>query len=78
MSRLPPPDQFDFSRPVEWTAWKVRFERFRLATKLNKESGEVQVSTLIYTLGKEADKIFQSFDFNDPGQANNYTAWYKN
>ena len=68
MSKLPPPDNFDFTRPSLWPTWKTRFQRYRLATKLDQERGEVQVSTLIYTLGVEADRIFQSFVFEPPNE----------
>ena len=36
-----------------------------MATKLTKESGEVQVSSLIYAMGSEAENIFKSFNFAD-------------
>src|SRR4029434_10669960 len=35
------------------------------ATKLTKESGEVQVSSLIYAMVHEAENIFKSFNFAD-------------
>ena len=66
MFKLTPPENFNFSCPTEWPQWKTRFERFRKATKLDKESGDIQVSTLIYTLGSEVDKIFQTFTFDTP------------
>ena len=66
MFKLTPPEHFNFSRPTEWPHWKVRFERFRKASKLNQETEDIQVSTLIYTLGSEADKIFQTFAFDPP------------
>ncbi|NRA93585.1 MAG: reverse transcriptase family protein [Psychroserpens sp.] len=68
MSKLPVPEEFDFTRPASWPAWKIRFQRYRTATKLDREDGSVQVSTLIYTLGKEADRVFQSFIFNNANE----------
>ena len=41
-------------------------ELFRKATKLDKEDGEVQVSSLVYAMGREASKIFKSFTFAEP------------
>ena len=38
--------------------------RYRTATKLDQEDGGVQVSTLIYALGGEAENIFGSFHFD--------------
>lgn len=34
-----------------------------MAMKLNLEAGVVQVSTLLYALGKEAEKVFNTFVF---------------
>ena len=50
------PDKFNF-KPEEWGRWIRRFERFRIASKLNEESEEAQVNTLIYSMGDEADDI---------------------
>ena len=50
MPKLNPPDPIDFQRP-KWTEWKSRFTRYRVASKLTEDSGEVQVATLIYSMG---------------------------
>ena len=50
---------------MKWPEWKQRFERYRIATKLNKEDNEIQISTLIYSMGAEAEHIFRSFAFKD-------------
>ncbi|CAL1578766.1 unnamed protein product [Knipowitschia caucasica] len=63
MAKFNPPESFPFDRPTEWSDWKQRFQRFRVATKLNKEDGEVQVSSLIYAMGPEAENIFKAFTF---------------
>ena len=42
---------------------KVRFARFRIATKLHKDDGEIQVASLIYAMGRQAEK---SFTFDPP------------
>ncbi|KAK3775653.1 hypothetical protein RRG08_049834 [Elysia crispata] len=49
-----------------------RFDRYRKTSKLHKEDEDVQVSTLIYALGKEADKIFKIFTFTNAADANKY------
>ena len=46
MSKFNPPSNFQFDKPNEWPEWRDRFSRYRLATKLNKDDGEVQVSAL--------------------------------
>ena len=67
MLKLSPPDRFDFSKPLDWPDWKQNFLRFRLATKLHKEDGDVQVSALIYTMGKEAECVYKSFTLEEDG-----------
>ena len=57
-----PPEYFDFTGPTKWPEWRDRFGMFRIATKLNKEEGTVQVSSLIYAMGREANAIlYKSF-----------------
>ena len=56
-----PPDSFQFDKPADWPEWKQRFLRFRTATKLDRETPTVQVSSLVYAMGREAEKIYSSF-----------------
>lgn len=35
------------------------------ASKLDRDSGEVQENTLLYTMGKEAEAMYDSFIFSD-------------
>ena len=58
--QVTPPERFSF-KPEEWSKWIRRFERFRLASELNKTNEESQVNMLIYSMGDEADDILQSF-----------------
>lgn len=55
------PVNFVFERPAEWPDWRQRFERYRIATNLNKDDGVVQVSCLIYAMGSEAENVLKSF-----------------
>lgn len=55
------PEKFDFSRAEQWEKWFKRFERFRLASGLSEKSQEMQINTLIYSMGQEAEDIFASF-----------------
>ena len=59
------PTEFDFSCPNKWEDWRDRFLRYRLASKLNKESGEIKVSSLIYSMGIDAENIMRSFGLED-------------
>lgn len=72
MAKFNPPESFSFDKPTEWPDWKRRFERYRTATELNKKSGEVQVCSLVYAMGSEAENIFKSFTFTDPAHENNF------
>ena len=45
-----PPEQFTF-KPEEWGKWSRRFERFRIASGLSKESEDSQINALIYSMG---------------------------
>lgn len=46
--------------------------RYRTATKLSLEDGDVQVSALIYSMGKDAENIFKSFTFDNDENRDNY------
>ncbi len=48
-----------------------RFLRFRIATGLAEKEGNVQVSSLIYAMGPEAEHIFTSFMFEAEGETEN-------
>ena len=56
-----PTEQFDFSKPTTWPAWRQRFSRCTLASKLDREDKAVQISSLIYAMGPEAEKIYTTF-----------------
>ena len=77
MLKLSPPEKFDFSKPLDWPDWKQNFLRFRLATKFDKEEGIVQVSTLIYTMGREAEHVYKSFTLADGNDAKFDVIWAK-
>lgn len=77
MPKFNPPTEFKFDCPAEWPEWKQRFSHFRLATKLNKDDGEIQVSSLIYAMGGEAEKIFNSFEFATEDEKKDYEAVMK-
>ena len=72
MSQFPPPESFDFTKPNTWSDWKQRFSRFRLATKLNKEDNEVQINSLIYAMGQEAEHVMKTFNFSESEDPNKF------
>ena len=63
-SNVAPPEKFSF-KPEEWPKWIRRFELFRVASELNKKPENTQISTLIYSMGDEADDILSSFTMSD-------------
>ena len=72
MAKFMPPENFDFARQQDWPEWKARFLRYRIATKLNQEDGEVQVASLVYSLGRQAENIVKSFTFDEDADSKNF------
>ena len=70
--RFPPPESFNFERPSEWPEWKERFTRYRLASKLHKDTDDVQISALIYSMGRQGEHIFKSLVFAEEGDEGKY------
>ena len=64
-AKFNPPSPMDFSQPESWPAWRARFERYRTITKLDKESEDRQVSTVLYCMGPEAEGIFTALDLSE-------------
>ena len=50
---------FDFAKPEEWPRW---IRRFRQASDLVSKSEEVQISTLVYSMGDKVEDLLQSFN----------------
>ena len=60
---IAPPAPFNFKNPEEWPKWIRRFERYRISTELNEKDEVLQINTMIYCMGDEADDIVMSFTF---------------
>ncbi len=73
MAKFGPPEAFDFARPAEWPMWRHGFDHFRVVSKLDKDSNEVQVNTLLYAMGREAEAIYDSFEFGNANEHPSYT-----
>uniref|UniRef100_A0AAV2J638 Uncharacterized protein n=1 Tax=Knipowitschia caucasica TaxID=637954 RepID=A0AAV2J638_KNICA len=43
--QLAAPGKFDFTKVTEWPRWLKRFERYRIASGLDKQSQEFQVNS---------------------------------
>ena len=68
--QINPPENFTFSTPSNWSKWKTRFERYRIASGLSSKTGKDQVNSLIYIMGEQAEDIFCSFGLSETEQAN--------
>ncbi|XP_075548608.1 uncharacterized protein LOC142582583 [Dermacentor variabilis] len=62
LQQLPP---LDFDKTSEWPAWTDHFDDYRFATALNERSGEAQVRTLLYIMGRQAREVFATFELTD-------------
>ena len=72
MAKFDPPPQFTF-KPSEWLEWIEEFGRFRTATKLHKEDGDVQRDSLLYDMGgREANRTFGTLLFTPPDPDTDY------
>ena len=57
--RLATPIPFDFRNPDDWPCWKCRFQQFCEASGLD-ELASKWVSTLLYSIGEEAEAVLTS------------------
>ena len=61
LSQVSPPEAFDFQAADKWDRWLRRFERYRLAAGLHSQPENIQVNSLLYSMGPEADDLLDSF-----------------
>ena len=64
MAQYKPPNPLNFVEP-NWPKWKSQYETFRLLTKLGEESGEVQVASIKYCMGPEAEEVMKTFGLSE-------------
>ena len=70
MAQYRSPAPMNFDEP-KWDTWKSQFMTFRLVTKLHNEENVVQIASLKYCMGGEAEAIMKTFNLTD-GQRNNF------
>ncbi|KAK0143736.1 hypothetical protein N1851_018062 [Merluccius polli] len=63
--QLAPPGKFDFTDANEWPRWMKRFERYRIASGLDKQSEEFQVNAFMYAAGDDAEDILNVLPLTD-------------
>ena len=62
---LPAPHTLDLNDSnvaEKWSDWKETWEHYSIASKVNKEDGDVQVAALLTVIGPEARKVFKTWN----------------
>ena len=66
---LPLPTKFEEASKLNhvdlWPKWLRRFERFRIASRLQNKTEQVLVETLLYAMGECADDIVTTLCINE-------------
>ena len=60
MAQYRSPAPLNFIEP-KWELWISTFKTFRLVTKLHNEPEEIQIASLKYCMGPEADDVMKTF-----------------
>ena len=63
-STIVAPEPFNFAKPEDWPKWIRRYWRYRIASGLVKKIETIQVNSLLYTMGDNADDIMTSLVFD--------------
>ncbi|XP_070390988.1 uncharacterized protein [Dermacentor albipictus] len=65
MAGIKPPRPADFQNAADWPAWMDEFDDYRFAFGLHEKPDEVQVRTLLYTMGRKSREILRSLNVKD-------------
>ncbi|KAK7102732.1 hypothetical protein V1264_020913 [Littorina saxatilis] len=72
MARYDPPQRYSY-RAKDWEGWIEDYSRFRRATKLHKEDGDVQRDSLLYSMGtQQAVQILKTFRWEEEEEDTDY------
>ena len=63
--KIDPPAAFKCSNPDGWEKWSTRWARFRSGSGLSEKDEEVQINTLIYCMGEDAESVFGRLTLSD-------------
>nr|XP_061781453.1 uncharacterized protein LOC133572629 [Nerophis lumbriciformis] len=74
--QVSPPEKFDCGDGKKWPRWNKRFERYRVASGLDKKGDAFQVNTLMYFMGEDAEDILDASPLT-LDQKQNYAAVIK-
>ena len=67
-AQIPLPEKLDSKNPEEWKRWIERFECYRIAAELDEKDDKVQINTLVYAMGEDANEILRSFQLGEADQ----------
>ena len=62
----PPPLSFEGNISENWRYFKQKWGHYVILTKLSQQSREYQVALLLHTLGDEALRVYNGFQFTTP------------
>ncbi|KAK7101364.1 hypothetical protein V1264_019753 [Littorina saxatilis] len=74
MARYDSPQRLSYrAKDWEWEGWIEEYSRFRRATKLYKEDGDVQRGSLLYSMGtQQAVQILKTFRWEEEEEDTDY------
>ena len=64
-AQIPLPEKLDSKKPEDWKRWIERFECYRIAAGLDDRDDKVQINTLVYAMGGNANDILKSFHLSE-------------
>lgn len=67
---VPAPDRFTFKKD-DWSSWIASYERYRLATGLDKQEEKLQVNSLLLHMGSNVDQLLATMG-KQPEQLTKY------
>ena len=68
MSKFRAPDSLDFSQPAHWQEWITRWTRFRAITKLETETEDIQLISLLYTMDTQSETVLNALRLSTDDQ----------
>ena len=67
-SQIRLPDKLHSKKFEEWKRWIERLECYSIAAGLDAKEAKVQINTLFYAMGGNANEIFKSFQLTEEEQ----------
>ena len=64
-AQLNTPEPFNFAKPENWIKWRLNFEHYGQVSNLIERSGEMQVSTIIYSMSVQAENVLVAFGLTE-------------